>query len=181
MHPARPRRRRRRWLIAVTAVVVVLVLVAAAVVGYDVLLRTKGSPRQTADAYLAGWQRGSYAAMDKVSVNAPRSGLAGPLRQVDAQAGIRHIRLVPGQVTTQGGSAQARFTAAADLASGHTWTWRGQLQLVRRDRHWWVSWSPSAIYPGCARPAVRAQRHMARPGAGARGRRHRAQLTPGVR
>ena len=124
MHPARPRRRRRRWLIAVTAVVVVLVLVAAAVVGYDVLLRTKGSPRQTAAAYLAGWQRGDYAAMDKVSVNAPRSGLAGPLRQVNAQLGVRRIRLVPGVVSTHGGSARARFTATADLASGHTWSYR---------------------------------------------------------
>jgi Penicillin binding protein transpeptidase domain/NTF2-like N-terminal transpeptidase domain len=148
VHPARPRRRRRRWIIAVTVAVVVVVLVAAAAVGYDVLLRTKGSPSQTAAAYLAGWQRGSYAAMDKVSVNVPRSGLAGPLRQVDAQAGIRHIRLAPGRVTTQGGSAQERFTATADLASGHTWTWRGQLRLVRRDRRWWVNWSPSAIYPG---------------------------------
>jgi cell division protein FtsI/penicillin-binding protein 2 len=116
-------------------------------VGYDVLLRTTGSPRQTAAAYLAGWQRGDYAAMGKVSVNAPRSGLAGPLRQVDAQLGVRRIRLVPGQVSTHGGSAQERFTATAVLASGHTWTYRGQLQLVRRDRHWWVNWSPSAIYP----------------------------------
>ncbi len=33
--------------------------------------------------------------MDKVSVNVPRSGLAGPLRQADAQLGVRHIRLVP--------------------------------------------------------------------------------------
>jgi hypothetical protein len=146
-HPARARRRRRRWIIAVIAATVVAG-VAAAAVGYDVLLRTKGSPRQTATAYLAGWQRGDYAAMDKVSVNAPRSGLAGPLRQVDAQLGLRSIRLVPGVVSTHGGSAQARFTATADLVSGHTWTYRGQLQLVRRDRRWWVNWSPSAIYPG---------------------------------
>ena len=154
VHPARPRRRRRRWIIAVTVAVVVVVLVAAAAVGYDVLLRTKGSPRQTAAAYLAGWQRGSYAAMDKVSVNVPRSGLAGPLRQVDAQLGVRHIRLVPGRVTTQGGTAQERFTVTADLASGHAWTYRGQLRLVRRDRRWWVNWSPSAIYPGL-RPGQR--------------------------
>jgi len=28
------------------------------------------------------------------------------------------------------------------------WTYRGQLALVERDRHWWVNWSPAAIYPG---------------------------------
>ncbi len=141
------RRRRRRAIIAVVAAAAVVAGVAAGAVGY-VLLRTQGSPRQTAARYLSGWQRGSYAAMDKVSVNAPRSGLAGPLRQADAQLGIRRIHLVPGRVTTHGVSAQAVFTAIADLASGHTWTYRGQLRLVRRDRHWWVNWSPAAIYPG---------------------------------
>ena len=137
VHPARPRRRRRRWIIAVTVAVVVVVLVAAAAVGYDVLLRTKGSPRQTAAAYLAGWQRGSYAAMDKVSVNVPRSGLAGPLRQVDAQVGIRHIRLVlgpgdhagrvgPGAVHRHRGSGQRpHLDVAGPAAAGPAETGAG--------------------------------------------------------
>jgi cell division protein FtsI/penicillin-binding protein 2 len=50
-------------------------------------------------------------------------------------------------VTVSGGSAQARFTATADLASGHVWTYTGRLQLVRQNRRWWVRWSPAAIYP----------------------------------
>jgi cell division protein FtsI/penicillin-binding protein 2 len=55
---------------------------------------------------------------------------------------------VLGRVTPNGGTASARFTASADLDSGHVWTYRGQLALVKRDRHWWVNWSPAAIYPG---------------------------------
>jgi hypothetical protein len=139
-------RRRRRSVTAVVAAVVLVLAVAAAGGGY-LLLRTTGSPQQTAASYLGDWQRGRYTAMDQVSQNVPRSGLAGPLRQAAAQLGLRRLRLVPGAVTTDGGSAQARFTATADLASGHVWTYTGQLRLVRQDRRWWVSWSPSAIYP----------------------------------
>ncbi len=147
MHGNRIRRPRRRSVLA-GMVVAVLVAAAAAAVGGYLLLRTRGTPQQTAASYLRGWQRGSYAAMDQVSVDVPRSGLAGPLRQADAELGIRRIRLVPGPVTIDGGSARARFTATADLVSGHTWTYQGLLELVRRDRRWWVKWSPAAIYPG---------------------------------
>jgi hypothetical protein len=134
----------------VTAVVAatVLVIVLAGAAGGYLLLRTKGSPQQTAASYLLGWQRRNYAAMDKVSVGVPGSGLARPLGRVAAELGMRHLHLVLGQVTAGGGSARARFTATADLASGHAWTYQGQLQLVRRNHGWWVNWSPAAIYPG---------------------------------
>src|SRR6516165_9745694 len=71
---------KRRSVIAVVTVVV-LVLVAAAADGGYLLLRTKGSPQETEASYLSGWQRGDYSAMDRVSVNVPRSGLAVSLRQ----------------------------------------------------------------------------------------------------
>jgi hypothetical protein len=140
--------RGRRRSVAVVVTVAVLVVAAAGVAAGYLLLRTVGSPRQTAASYLRGWQQGRYAAMQKVSVNVPRSGLAGPLRQAAAELGVRRLRLAPGPVTASGGSAAARFTATADLASGHTWTYTGRLRLVRQDHRWWVSWSPAAIYPG---------------------------------
>ena len=147
MNPTDPRPPRRLRIAAlITAVLLVLVLAGAG--GGYLLLRTIGSPRQTATSYLAGWQRGSYASMQQVSVNAPRSGLAAPLAAAAAQLGQRRIRLSLGQVTSTGGSALASFTATADLASGHAWTYRGQLRLIRRNRRWWVNWSPAAIYPG---------------------------------
>ena len=86
--------------------------------------------------------------MDTVSVDVPGSGLAGPLGRAATQLGQRRLHLVLGRVTTSGGSALARFTATAELASGHTWTYPGRLQLVKRDHRWWVSWSPAAIFPG---------------------------------
>ena len=133
-------------VIAVVTAVVLVVAVAAAGGGY-LLLRTTGSPQQTEASYLGAWQRGSYAGMEQVSVNTPRSGLAGPLRQASTELGIRRLRLEPGPVTTTGGMVTARFTATADLASGHVWTYPGQLGLVQRSRRWWVSWSPADIYP----------------------------------
>ena len=115
--------------------------------GY-LLLRTTGSPQQTAASYLQGWQRSDYQAMDKVSVNVPHGGLAGPLRQYATQLGLRRLHTTLGPVTSSGGTARAQFTAAARLSSGHTWSYRGQLQLVDRNRRWWVSWRPAAVYPG---------------------------------
>ena len=141
----RRRRGKRRVIILVVVSVLVLAL-AAGGTGY-LLLRTVGSPQQTASAYLQAWQKGDYPAMGKVSVEVPPGGLAGPLRRTAAQLGMRHIHLMLGQVTQDGSTASARFTASADLASGHVWTYRGQLALVKRNRHWWVRWSPAAIYP----------------------------------
>ena len=147
MRSSGTRRESRRLVSAAVAAAVLAVAVVVAGGGY-LLLRTRGSPRQTAASYLLGWQQGSYAAMDKISVNVPPAGLAGPLSQAAGQLGIRHIRLLLRRVTASGASARAHFTAIADLASGHTWTYQGQLRLVRHDRRWRVRWSPAAIYPG---------------------------------
>ena len=133
-------------LVIVLAAALVVVLGGGAA-GY-LLLRTTGSPQQTAASYLRDWQRSDYRGMDKVSVNVPAGGLARPLRQAAAQLGLRGLAARLGQVSTAGGAAQAPFTVSARLASGHTWTYRGRLQLVDRNRRWWVSWSPAAIYPG---------------------------------
>jgi Penicillin binding protein transpeptidase domain/NTF2-like N-terminal transpeptidase domain len=146
--PVFMRPRRRRPVIIAVVVAALVIALGAAGGAYLLLHRTVGSPSQTAAAYLSAWQRGAYPAMDKVSVNVPRSGLAGPLKQAAAALGVRRLRLSPGRVTTAGGSAQAQFTATAVLASGHTWRYQGRLHLISRNRHWWVSWSPAAIYPG---------------------------------
>lgn len=57
----------------VVTVVVLVVAAGGAAAGY-LLLRTIGSPQQTAASYLRSWQRSNYAAMQKVSVDVPRSG-----------------------------------------------------------------------------------------------------------
>lgn len=130
------------------AIVIVLIAGAAGAGGGYLLLRTKGSPQETAADFLHAWQKGDYRAMGKVSVGVPRGGLAGPLTQASSQLGVRSTTLSLGRVTIGDGSAVAHFTVVDDLASNHVWKYRGQLALVNRDRHWWVTWSPSVIYPG---------------------------------
>ena len=137
---------RRRSVRGIVAVAMTAVVVAGGIVAY-LALRISGSPQQTAASYLAAWQRGDYQAMDQVSVSVPRGGLKTPLRQAAADLGLRHRRLVPGQITGSGAATVARYTAHAELAAGHTWTYQGRLRLVDRSQRWWVDWSPAAIYP----------------------------------
>ena len=144
--PRRQKKRRRKFVV-IAAVAVLLAATAAAGAGY-LLLHTRGSPRQTASAYLRAWQHGDYREMAKVSVGVPQGGLSGPLKRTDAQLGVRRTTLRLGAVTGSPGGAVARFTVADRLTSNHTWTYQGRLRLVVRNRRWWVNWSPAAIYPG---------------------------------
>src|SRR5215469_16822825 len=138
--PVFMRPRRRRPVIIAVVVAALVIALGAAGGAYLLLHRTVGSPSQTAAAYLSAWQRSAYPAMDKISVNVPRSGLAGPLKQAAAELGVRRLRLSPGRVTAVGGSARAQFIATAVLASGHTWRYQGRLHLISKNRRWWVSW-----------------------------------------
>jgi len=140
--------RRPRGVIAfVTAIA--LLAVAAVVAGSYLLLRTNGSPAQTAARYLSAWQRGNVASMRELSVNVPAGGLAAPISQVNHDLGVRARWLRLGRVTGSGAAtARAMFTATTTLAGGLRWTYQGRLSLLRRSRHWWVNWSPAAIYPG---------------------------------
>ncbi len=141
------RRRRRRVITAVVIVVVLIAGVLAAGGGYY-LLRTKGSPQQTAASYVNAWQRGNYAAMGRVSLHVPKGGLGVPFEAAKAQLGVRSMSVLLGKITVGKGTATALFTVTDNMASGHTWVYQDQLSLMTKDHRWWVNWSPSAIYPG---------------------------------
>jgi Penicillin binding protein transpeptidase domain/NTF2-like N-terminal transpeptidase domain/Penicillin-binding Protein dimerisation domain len=139
--------RRPRSVIAFV-VAVALIAVAAIAGGSYLLLRTNGSPGDTAARYLSAWQRGNVAAMRELSVNVPAGGLTPVITQVNDDLGVRGRELRLGRVTTgPGATARATFTARLTLRDGAMWTYRGRLMLVRRSRHWWVNWSPAAIHP----------------------------------
>ncbi|HSS89330.1 MAG TPA: penicillin-binding transpeptidase domain-containing protein [Streptosporangiaceae bacterium] len=123
-------------------------LVVAGVIAAFLIMHVTGSPEETATTFLTDWPTQLYAGMDAVTLNAPEGGVAGPLRATGAQLGMRHINLVLGQVTQNGGTAQARYTASVTIATGQVWKYQGRLQLVTQSRAWWVSWSPSDIFPG---------------------------------
>src|SRR5690348_7068760 len=143
-------RDRRASGLAVTAAVfgTIASLVVAGVIAAFLIMHVTGSPEETATTFLTDWQTQLYAGMDAVTLNAPEGGVAGPLRATGAQLGMRHLTLVPGKVTQDGGTAQVRFTASVTIATGQVWKYQGQLQLATQSRKWWVSWSPSDIFPG---------------------------------
>ncbi len=145
---------RRRTVVAVVVAAVLVLVLAGAGAGY-LLLRTHGSPQQTAASYLSAWQRGDYQAMGKVSVHVPHGGLATPVGHFTSQVGVRHLHLVLGKVTPDSAGAQALFTATVGLVSNHVWTYTGQLQLVRQNRAWWVSCNGSCCTQR-GRPAARS-------------------------
>ena len=123
-------------------------LVVAGVIAAFLIMHVTGSPEETATTFLTDWQIRAYGEMDAVTLNAPKGGVAGPLRATAAQLGMRRIHLVLGHVTQDGSTAQAHFAATATIAAGQVWKYQGQLQLVTQSRQWWVSWSPSDIFPG---------------------------------
>jgi len=133
--------------VTIAVIAAVAALVIAGSVSAFLVLHVTGSPEATADTFLTNWETRAYDAMDPVTVNAPKGGVAGPLKAEAAQLGLRSLKLTLGQVTNNGGTAQARYTATAHIAAGQVWTYHGQLQLVTQSRAWFVSWSPSDIYP----------------------------------
>ena len=143
-------RGRRPSGLAVTLAVIgtVASVLVALVIAAFLVLHVTGSPEQTATTFLTDWQTRLYAEMDTVTVNAPEGGVAGPLNAESAQLSMRHLNLALGQVTQSGGTAQARFTASVTIVTGQVWKYQGQLQLVTQNRTWFVSWTPSDIFPG---------------------------------
>src|SRR4029077_19381353 len=136
--------------VAVTAAVIgtVASLVVALAIAAFLVLHVTGSPEQAATTFLTDWQTRLYAGMDTVTVNAPEGGVAGPLLAESRQLGMRHLELTLGQVTQDGSTAQAHFTAAVTIVTGQVWKYQGQLQLATQNRTWFVSWTPSDIFPG---------------------------------
>src|SRR6266487_5847319 len=95
-----PMRTARRSRSVIAFVIVIAVLAGAAVVaGSYLLLRTNGSPAETAARYLSAWQRGNVAEMRELSVNVPAGGLAKPIAQVNHDLGARGRELRLGRVT----------------------------------------------------------------------------------
>lgn len=129
-------RRRRRWPY-VTAAVLVPVVAAGVTVW---ALRTKGSPEETAQAFLAAWSRSDYAAMRALTADPP-AGFETSYRRFHDDLKLTGQRF---QVTrTDEGTVGFR----ARLTGPVSFSYDGRLRLVERDRAWRVAWSPSAIHP----------------------------------
>jgi Penicillin binding protein transpeptidase domain/NTF2-like N-terminal transpeptidase domain/Penicillin-binding Protein dimerisation domain len=130
------------WLIVA---VVAVVLLAAAGGGAYVLLRTQGSPGQTAEDFVAGWRRGDLTAMRAATVTPP-GDFDKYYQGLRTDLGATKVDVSLGTVAKHGKQATAPFTATLTLPAG-TWKYQGSLRLVTSKRKWKVAWTPEAVHP----------------------------------
>lgn len=133
---------RRNKIFVIVPVVVAALLLGVGGAGAFWLLRTKGSPAETAADYLAAWQRGDYAAMRALTV-APPADFDSVYGGVLSSLGVTKATFQPGRA----GKDRVAFTASMTLKSGGDWRYTGELPLVEKDRRWMVAWSPAAVHP----------------------------------
>jgi hypothetical protein len=128
---------------AIAGGTVVIVGVAA---GTYVLLHTKGSPQNTAGAFLSAWERRDAPAMHGETLTPP-SDMDAQYQAVRSALGVKSVHTTLGKVTKEGDSrATAPFTADLALPMG-TWRYQGRVRLVTDHQKWKVSWTPETIHP----------------------------------
>ncbi|MET8146331.1 penicillin-binding transpeptidase domain-containing protein [Sphaerisporangium sp. NPDC005288] len=132
--------------IAITSAVTVLAVGAAAGGAYYVL-HTRGSAEQTAGHFAAAWSRGDLAAM-KADLASPAPGFEAAYAEPADRLGAEKVAVRLGTVTPAGdGRAKAAYTATMTLKNIGDWTYTGSLDLMVKDHHWKVAWTPAAVHP----------------------------------
>ena len=163
-----PRRSRRGPLLAVLAAVLVVALVGGGVSWY---LLSRPGPEGTVAAYVAAWTSGDYASLDPLST----TGQAAELHTAVAEnLGVESVEVTTGEAVVDGGQATVPFTAALDLSGTGTWSYEGELPLLRVDGEWKVDFSPAALHPALGPGQVLARSDVW----GERGRVRAADGTP---
>jgi hypothetical protein len=132
--------------IAITSVAVVLVAAAGAGGAYY-LLRTQGTPQQTAERFVQAWNSGDIAAMRaQLGEGAPDIAPVYERLGKDLRVESSEIRL-DGVTTVGDDRARARYSATLTLGDAGKWTYQGSIDLKVEDRRWKVDWSPKAVHP----------------------------------
>ncbi|RSN02662.1 cell division protein FtsI [Nonomuraea sp. WAC 01424] len=129
--------------IAIVSVSAVLVAGAAGGGAYY-LLRTRGTPAETAQRFAAAWQAGDKAAMT-AELATPQQLTA--YDQQRSALGVESATVKLGRITEGDGRARVPYTATLALKNIGSWSYDGQIDLVVADRTWKVDWRPTALHP----------------------------------
>ncbi len=136
----------RARTIAITAVAVVLVAGAGAGGAYY-LLRTQGTPQETAERFVQAWSKGDRAAMGaQLGERAPNFAPVYDRLAKDLRVKSTQVRLT-GVTVTGDDRAKAAYSATLALGDAGRWTYQGSIDLKVEDRRWKVDWSPKAVHP----------------------------------
>ncbi len=105
-----------------------------------------GSPRTTAESFVAVWNDGDWVAMSSF-VARPAPGFASSGPAVTAGLNATNVTHALGAVVKTGSSATAAVVSRYALPGIGTWNVPSTVNLVDRSGRWLVDWSPSAIDP----------------------------------
>ncbi|GAA2286592.1 hypothetical protein GCM10010149_35950 [Nonomuraea roseoviolacea subsp. roseoviolacea] len=140
----RPRRRRRwRWVAAA------LLVPALAAGGTLWVLRTQGTPEQTADDYLDAWTAQSYATMRELVADPPADFEQRHRRflaDLKAESATFH-RPIPNGVFARTVGDDGTVSFQARIQGPRDWDYDGELRLVERGGRWKVAWTPATLHP----------------------------------
>ncbi|HYN98555.1 MAG TPA: penicillin-binding transpeptidase domain-containing protein [Actinomycetota bacterium] len=130
----------RKLLIAL----VVLALAGAAAGFY--YLQNREKPDATARAYLAAWEEADYPAMQALALSAP-ARFAEIYEGIPDDMAATDYSFELGDVTSEGDSAVAPFTATWSLEGLGDFKYDTILDLERQEDTWKVVWSPESVHP----------------------------------
>ncbi|MER6945235.1 penicillin-binding transpeptidase domain-containing protein [Nonomuraea sp. NPDC000554] len=123
---------------------VTVLAVGAAGGGAYFLLRTRGTPGETAQRFAAAWQSGNTAGMT-AELAAPQSLTV--YDQMRAGLGVESMTVKLGQVAERDDRAGVPYTATLKLKNVGEWSYQGKLDLKVTDRTWKVDWTPASLHP----------------------------------
>ncbi|GAA4092756.1 penicillin-binding transpeptidase domain-containing protein [Actinomadura miaoliensis] len=129
--------------------VVALVATAALVVGVGAVwvLRADEGPRDTAERYLAAWERGDVETMRTLTADPPADFRQIFTRMRDDVGVVRQRYRVTAIGDPKDDEAGGSYRAELTLAGGRVWAYTGTLPFTKRDGEWLVDWSPRVVYP----------------------------------
>ncbi|WP_345021403.1 penicillin-binding transpeptidase domain-containing protein [Actinomadura keratinilytica] len=135
-------RRSRGMLVAA------LVAAAALVAGVAAwVLRADDDPRDTAERFLAAWERGDADTMRTLTADPPADLRQRLTRMRDDLGVVRQRYRVTAVGDPDGDKADGSYRAELTLAGGRVWAYTGTLPFTRRDGTWLVDWSPRVVHP----------------------------------
>nr|WP_246422006.1 penicillin-binding transpeptidase domain-containing protein [Nocardiopsis mwathae] len=74
-------------------------------------------------------------------------GLADAFEEVEKNLGVEAASVELGDVTADGDTATAAYTATLSLSNAGEWSYEGTFPLTRADGEWKVDFSPAVIHP----------------------------------
>jgi hypothetical protein len=159
-----PRRSRRKLAVASIVVAVVAVLVAGAsltgLIGghkarvpgfHPTATAPAAAARQTAEVFLAAWQRGQIA--KAAGYTDHRAAAAAALTSYEQDLHLQALHLAVDSATAHGTvafSVHAVVGLAATKSVTGTWSYPSELHAYEKRGGWWVTWSPALVAPKLA-------------------------------